>query len=140
MQTNSSLTPSRAALRMLAIGCGLALIACGASSVQRGAEFYDERRYIDAAQIFEHTERRLPEYDANERALYAVYRGATLLALGNREGARRWLDYGVRLNELLPERERRLLDHSLRAVADDSRPHPVLVQSAASSRVQGTAP
>ena len=94
-----------------------ALSGCAATTVERGAEFYDERRYIDAAQVFEHNEQQLEEYEAKERAEYAVYRGATLLALGDRNGARQWLAYGARVGgRLLSPRDRALLDQSLKAV------------------------
>jgi hypothetical protein len=76
---------------------GLALSACGGSALSRGADYYEQRCYIDAAQVFEHNEANLAEYDAGERARYALYRGQTLLALGDYERARHWLGYGERI-------------------------------------------
>lgn len=98
-----------------ALWCG-----CAASSVQRGAEFYMQRRYIDAAQVFEHTERQLPEWEEAERAEYSLYRGATFLALGNRQSARHWLSGAQRGWAHLSDRDRALLTDSLRAITIDT--------------------
>jgi hypothetical protein len=96
------------------------LSGCVASSVQRGAEFYMQRRYIDAAQVFEHSERQLQELEDAERAEYSLYRGATFLALGNRDGARQWLS-GARLGWAhLSARDRALLTDSLRVIDTDT--------------------
>lgn len=103
---------------MLALGAASA--ACASSSLQRGVEFYSQRRYIDAAQVFEHTERDLNAYDTDERAQYAVYRGATLLALGSRDAARYWLSYGARLSRELQTNERLILQESLWAVGGEA--------------------
>ena len=66
---------------------------CAGSCVNRGAELYEQRRYIDAAQVFEHNERHLADYDVEERIRYALYRSATLSALGDRIAAERWASY-----------------------------------------------
>ncbi len=52
-----------------------------------------QRRYIDAAQVFEQAERSLTHYGAEDRARYGLYRGATLFALGYTDSARHWLTY-----------------------------------------------
>jgi hypothetical protein len=98
-------------LRALLIAKSALLWAgCGGSAVSRGAEFYTQGRYIDAAQVFEHTEGDLRDYTEAERARYGLYRGATLLALGYAENARHWLNYGSALaNESLSESERSAL-------------------------------
>jgi hypothetical protein len=93
------------------------LLGCGASSVNRGAEFYTQGRYIDADQLFEHYEGNLPDV-AGERARYALYRGATYLALGDSANAWRWLssrELSVRTR--LSNEEQRLLHDSLRALS-----------------------
>jgi hypothetical protein len=66
---------------------------CAGSCVNRGAELYAQGRYIDAAQVFEHNERHLADYDVEERIRYALYRAATLSALGDRIAAERWASY-----------------------------------------------
>jgi hypothetical protein len=86
-------TPRGSVASVLSALC-LALLGCGASALNRGADFYTQGRYIDAAQVFEHTEADLAGYDGAERARYGYYRGATLLALGYTDDARHWLSYG----------------------------------------------
>lgn len=109
---------------ILAFVFGAVLSSC-ASSVQRGAEFYMQRRYIDAAQVFEHCERQLPDWEEGARAEYALYRGATFLALGNTEAARVWLQGAQQGWRHLSPDDRALLADSLRAAAADTRPTPV---------------
>jgi hypothetical protein len=93
--------------------CSVCLAACG-SAVGRGAEFYTQGRYIDAAQLFEHTEHSLQSYSEPERARYGLYRGATLLALGDANEARHWFNYGSALAlESLEEGERSTLFEAL---------------------------
>jgi tetratricopeptide (TPR) repeat protein len=87
--------PASAALALCAM-C-LALVGCGGSSLNRGANYYSERRYIDAAQVFEHAEPELGGYDDAQRARYGLYRGATLLELGDMAEAERWLLFGHQL-------------------------------------------
>ena len=70
-----------------------ALCACGEAALSRGAEFYMQGCYIDAAQVFEHAEGGLASYGAEDRARYGLYRGATLFALGYTDSARHWLSY-----------------------------------------------
>jgi tetratricopeptide (TPR) repeat protein len=65
--------------------------------LNRGANYYSEGRYIDAAQLFEHTESALASYDPAERARYGLYRGATLLRLGDVAEAQRWLSYAAQM-------------------------------------------
>jgi len=102
-----------------------ALLAGCTSSVQRGAEFYTQHRYIDAAQVFEHCEPQLPSWEEGARAEYALYRGATFLALGNRAGARHWLQGAQRGWTYLSPSDRTLLTDSLHAVESGSSPSPV---------------
>jgi hypothetical protein len=77
-------------------------------------------RYIDADQLFEHAEAGLSQLELGERARYALYRGATYLALGDSAGAQRWLGYGARLGAPalsgLSLQEQQLLHDSLRAL------------------------
>jgi tetratricopeptide (TPR) repeat protein len=94
----------------------LALGALGACSgyVKRGSSLYADGRYIEAAEVFERTEYRLPESSPRERAEYGVYRGMTLLVLGDLRGAERWLKYAYDVERHAPgtlrEDRRALLD------------------------------
>jgi tetratricopeptide (TPR) repeat protein len=108
----------RASLMMLLLGVS----ACGSSQyVNRGAELYAGGYYIEAAEVFERTEKRLDQASAAEQAQYGLYRGATLLALGDSRRARRWLRYSERLLQsdagLLSEEERDMLRRALGVLA-----------------------
>jgi hypothetical protein len=107
--------------------CSVALLIAGAGACQnqyvtRGAELYAGGFYIEAAEVFERTERRLEEATPAEQAQYGLYRGATLLALGDSHRARRWLRYSERLlstdPELLSEEERAMLRRALGVLAN----------------------
>jgi hypothetical protein len=58
--------------------------------VKRGSALYAEGRYIEAAEVFERTEGRLAESTPREKAEYALYRGMTLLVLGDLRNSHRW--------------------------------------------------
>jgi hypothetical protein len=115
---------SRGTLAAASFSVLFALCGCGGSAVSRGAEYYSEGRYIDAAQVFEHGESHLAQYGAPEQAQYALYRGSTLLALGDLEQARHWLHYGsaivARHGDALTERERAALAKALARFGDRS--------------------
>ncbi len=99
---------------------------CGAQYVARGAELYGDGQYIEAAEVFERTEPRLDESSASERARYGLYRGATLLALGDVRRAGRWLGYSEELvrakPSLLSNDEVVMLRRALQVLADRERP------------------
>jgi hypothetical protein len=119
--------------------CTVCLAGCG-SAVNRGAEFYAHGRYIDAAQVFEHTEGSLQSYSEAERARYGLYRGATLLALGYANDARHWFNYGSALAQhSLEEGERSALFDALLPAhvrpGSASTPEPAFGTKAASVRV-----
>jgi hypothetical protein len=81
----------------LAAGTG-----CAAHYVNRGADLYAGGRYIEAAEVFERTEKRLNGTSSPERARYGLYRGATLLALGDGARAEAWLTYSARILQTDP--------------------------------------
>lgn len=76
-------------------------------------------RYIDAAQVFEHTEAELGRYNDEERARYGFYRGATLLALGDPDDGRHWLDYASAAGTPLSPAERSALIDGVPPAARD---------------------
>lgn len=97
---------------------------CGSQYVTRGAELYAGGFYIEAAEVFERTERRLVEASPSEQAQYGLYRGATLLALGDSRRARHWLRYSEKLlttdPALLSDEERSMLRRALSVLANHS--------------------
>jgi hypothetical protein len=72
------------------------------SYVHRGSALYADGRYIEAAEVFERTEQRLPESTPRERAEYGLYRGMTLLVLGDLPNARRWMSYAYDVERAFP--------------------------------------
>lgn len=97
-------------------------VSCSAPFVNRGADLYSEGHYVEAAEVFERTESRVDQAPIQDRARYAFYRGATLLALGDVRRADHWLGYAQNLVQVSPDslsREERVkLDHALRASAE----------------------
>jgi tetratricopeptide (TPR) repeat protein len=100
--------------RLLCV-CALAipLVACE-GYVRRGSTLYADGRYIEAAEVFERTEERLPESTPREKAEYGLYRGMTLLVLGDLDNARRWLGYAYQIERNQPG----TLRHDRRALLD----------------------
>jgi tetratricopeptide (TPR) repeat protein len=78
-----------------------ALASCS-GYVKRGSSLYADGRYVEAAEVFERTEYRLNEAEPRERAEYAMYRGMTLLVLGDLRGAQRWLAYAYEVERHTP--------------------------------------
>ncbi len=87
------------ALLMVAV-LGLSVGCSG--YVKRGSALYADGRYIEAAEVFERTEHRLNESNAKQQAEYGLYRGLTLLVLGDTGGARRWLSYAYQVEQANP--------------------------------------
>jgi hypothetical protein len=89
--------------KLLVAGC-LLLFGLGACEgyVKRGSTLYTERRYVEAAEVFERTENRLTESTPRQRAEYGLYRGLTLLVLGDLIHAERWLAYAHEIERALP--------------------------------------
>ena len=78
-------------------------LAAGCSGyVKRGSALYADGRYIEAAEVFERTEHRLDQSNAKQQAEYGLYRGLTLLVLGDTPGARRWLSYAYQVERANP--------------------------------------
>jgi hypothetical protein len=102
-------------LPLLSSGC--------AHYVGRGSDLYYEGRYIEAAHVLEKSEPRLEGGSFEEQAEYGLYRGATLLRLGDLDGAGRWLEFSrLRLSEspgALTAEELELLQESLIALRVD---------------------
>jgi hypothetical protein len=103
------------------VAATMAAPACS-SSVGRGTTLYEQRSYIEAAEVFERTQNRLVAMDAVDRARYGLYRGLTLMALGDLRGAERWVDYAEAQERaqpgLLSQDERAALTHNRSDLAE----------------------
>jgi hypothetical protein len=87
---------------VLASALGLLLITGCSSYVKRGEALYADGRYIEAAEVFERTEGRVGEASPRQRAEYGMYRGLTLLVLGDLSNARRWMNYAYVVERAIP--------------------------------------
>jgi len=91
--------------------------------VSRGSDLYSQGRYIEAAQVLEQTESRLTDAEPDEHAEYGLYRGATLLRLGDLDGALHWLEYAQSWEQRHPGSlradERELLEERFIALHGD---------------------
>jgi hypothetical protein len=76
-------------------------LACE-THVRRGSVLYADGRYVEAAEVFEQTEHRLAGFTPRERAEYGLYRGMTMLVLGDLSNARRWLTYAYEVERVAP--------------------------------------
>ncbi|MBK7582562.1 MAG: hypothetical protein IPI67_20485 [Myxococcales bacterium] len=88
-------------LPILTLALGVTLAGCE-GHVRRGTTLYADGRYVEAAEVFERTEYRLTQFTPRERAEYGVYRGMTLLVLGDLAHARRWLTYAYEVEKVAP--------------------------------------
>lgn len=95
-----SLARPRLAWLAAALAAGLALGCNG--HFKRGSLLYADGRYIEAAEVFERTEYRLAEHTPREKAEYGLYRGMTLLVLGDTKNAQRWLAYAYEIERSSP--------------------------------------
>ena len=122
----------------------LPLMAC-TYFVSRGSDLYYQGRYIEAAQVLEQTEYRLARsQDADDHAEYGLYRGATLLRLGDLDGAQQWLAYAQRWEQSHPgalrDDERDLLEERMLALQGDLERRQAIQegQALAAEGVQGS--
>jgi hypothetical protein len=111
-------SPQAAALALASL---LTLLGgCGTHFVSRGSSLYAAGHYVEAAEVFEQTARRLDSCSSRERARFGLYRGATFLKLGDAEHAARWLGYARTIKSLEPgaldTADSALLDASLAAL------------------------
>src|SRR5258708_7420811 len=125
--------------------CFMALSACSANHyVQRGADLYDEGRYVEADEVFERSEPRVARAPLEQRAAYAAYRGATFVALGDLRHAQHWLTMASEIERSNPgtlrAEERAFLDGAWRALASRTPPTPPPATSAIASSSHAPSP
>lgn len=85
-----------------ALALAATLSGCAREPVKRGTNLYAGGHYIEAAEVFERTENRLPDMSAQEQARYGLYRGLTLLVLGDLRGAHHWFSYARNVEQRHP--------------------------------------
>lgn len=86
---------------LAALLAGFSTMGCE-GYVKRGGSLYLERRYVEAAEVFERTEARLDQSSPRERAEYGLFRGLTFLQLGDVHNAQRWLAYAYEVERAHP--------------------------------------
>ena len=125
--------------------CFTALTACAANHyVQRGTDLYSEGRYVEADEVFEHSEPSVARATLEERAAYAAYRGATFVALGDLLHARRWLSVASELERTHPGTlggaDKALLEGAWRALTNGLQATPPPATTAIASSSQPPSP
>jgi hypothetical protein len=80
----------RPPIRLLALLGTSVLVAC-AGGLSRGVDQFDDGHYAEAKQTFASLEPESRSWDDAHRARYALYRGLTYGALGDKPRAAVWL-------------------------------------------------
>lgn len=80
----------------------LGVCSCARDPIQRGTNLYADGHFIEAAEVFERTEDRIPDMSARDQARYGLYRGLTLLVLGDLRGAHHWFSYARNVERRYP--------------------------------------
>ncbi len=141
--------PARMRFGVTVAACGAALLlaSCG-TYMQRGTSLYHDGHYVEAAEVFERTEHRLQGAAGRHCAEYGLYRGLTLLALGDLQNSHHWLRYAYSVEKTAPgvlqAHERAMLDQGwfqlsqqLQATTDAP---PVAPSAAVASQPSAPAP
>jgi hypothetical protein len=90
--------------RVLTVGgCVAALAATSCTHyVHRAESAYEDGRYLEAAEDLAAHEQEVSQLPPAQRAQYGVYRGLSLLELGEIAGAERWLRYSAEVEQQAP--------------------------------------
>jgi hypothetical protein len=72
------------------------LAGCG-GYVGRARRAYNDGRYLDAAERLAEREHDVAELSSRQQAEYGLYRGLSLLMLGDATGAHRWLSFAYEI-------------------------------------------
>lgn len=77
---------------------GVTLWGCN-GYVHRASAAYGEGRYLEVAEDLARHEKEIDRLSAPQRAQYGLYRGLSLLQLGDFEGSRLWLEYAYEIEQ-----------------------------------------
>lgn len=96
--------PRRVQSALLVVGAVVVFSLLGGCSnyVKRGSALYADGRYIEAAEVFERTEYRLRDASPRQQAEYGLYRGLTLLVLGDLQASQHWLAFAYGVERAYP--------------------------------------
>jgi citrate synthase len=112
--------------------------------VRRGADLYDQGRYVEADEVFERSEPRVAGAPLEQQATYAVYRGATFVALGDLQHAQRWLTMASEIEHSQPgtlrAEDRAFLDVAWQTLAKRMPSLPSTLTTAVASSSQAPSP
>jgi hypothetical protein len=97
----------------------LVLAACGGALADAKSDF-KKGRYAEAKETLVRAEPESKSWDEKHRAEYALYRGLTHNALGDRAAASTWLKQAKALEDSLSEDDQVRLRLGLEAVQPDS--------------------
>lgn len=85
----------------LVVGLAVGLTCC-VHYVERAERAYGDGRYLEAAEDLAAHEQELAQLTPARRAQYGMYRGLSLLELGEIAGAERWLRYSEEVEDQAP--------------------------------------
>ncbi len=97
---------------LLASSFLLFLIGCG-GYLGHAQRAYQDGRYLEVAENLGDHEDEVPALSPRKQVSYGLYRGLSLMRLGDRDGAERWLDFAEQIEAkqpgtLRPEEKREL--------------------------------
>lgn len=80
----------------------LLLASCGGGALSRGESQFEDGRYAEAKQTLSSIEQESRGWDDAKRAEYALFRGLTMTALGDRASASSWLHEAKAIEDAHP--------------------------------------
>jgi hypothetical protein len=90
----------------LVVSWCLATVGLGAGGcthrVEQAESAYRDGRYLEAAEDLAEQEGQLEQLSLSDRAQYGLYRGLSLLKLGEIDGAQHWLQYSADVERTAP--------------------------------------
>lgn len=112
----------------LALCLCLGLFGCGGGNIGRAKTAYRQGRYLEAAERLQAEEPAVIELSEKNQAEYGLYRGLSLMMLGDAQGAQEWLAFTYNVERrrpgTLPPDQRALLEQSWARVNHALQPRP----------------